>query len=182
MTDAELQGLTLQALNMAKKDIERKQFNFLLAIYHTGEGLHRMRRIEAHLSALAGEGWLNNGAAKDRVFGIIRMLVDAKPPNAFIFVTSSNMFLPTAKMRAMPLEEQKKLVDGGHDAHHEAVKQGLYTLTDCLSAVSQSPERVCLYTQPVASDGSFRDQPEVHFIDQDCFGGRLKMFGEETIL
>jgi hypothetical protein len=43
MTDAELKGLALQALNMAKRDLERNnRLGCFLASHHAGEGIHRM--------------------------------------------------------------------------------------------------------------------------------------------
>ena len=51
MTDPELQGIAAQAHNMAKRDLQLGQFNFLVAAYCAGERLHRMRQVEALIVA-----------------------------------------------------------------------------------------------------------------------------------
>jgi hypothetical protein len=44
VTDAELEGIAAQALNLARLDLQRGKFNFLVATYNAGR-LYRMRRI-----------------------------------------------------------------------------------------------------------------------------------------
>lgn len=60
MTDKQLQGLAMQALNLAKQDRQYKRWRgFLLATYHEGGQLYRMRRVERTINKLAGDDWLN---------------------------------------------------------------------------------------------------------------------------
>lgn len=175
MTDQQLRGLAAQAFNLAKKDLERKGFNFLLAAYHEGETLHRMRDLEAVLIQRLGREWLNSGRSKDIGFGIIRLGVFLAPPDAVMFGSVINKFEPTERLLALGPEKQRELADGGHDAHHEAVRDGLLTVCDALHITAQSEERVCLYMQNLAGGA----RPDVHFCQQQEFGGRMKMYGND---
>jgi hypothetical protein len=176
MTDAELQGITAQALNMAKRDIQRGKFNFLLAAYHAGEGLHRMTKIEATVVERLGEEWLNRGGTKDFGFLLIQFAVAMKPPDAVVWVTAANMFKPTPALAELSIEEQKRLLDSTHDRHHQAVKEGLLTLADVLTAVGQTAESVCHYVLEKNAD-----QPTVQFFPQADFAGRMKMYGHDPL-
>jgi hypothetical protein len=71
------------------------------------------------------------------------------PPDAFVIVTAANSFRPTEKMQKLPFEKQKALSYGSPKTRHQAVRDGYFTLVDCLSAVAQTPERVCHYVQAV---------------------------------
>ncbi len=82
MTDQEMLGLAAQALNMAKRDLEAGNFNFLLAGYFEGEALHRMKKVEELILKHLGENWLNSGQTKDVGFGVMRTAVDLMPPHA----------------------------------------------------------------------------------------------------
>jgi len=180
LTDSEIEGISAQALNMAKRDIQQVRFNFLMASYHAGDvpPLHRMTKVEAEIVSHLGEDWLNSGRAKDIGFYILRMAVDAMPPDAVVFCTAGNAFKPTSKLEAMPEAAVRELLDQGHDGQHQAVKEGLLILTDVLMAVTQTPERVCNYVQEF--DGRHRPlgPPRATFLPQKCFYGRLKMFGK----
>ena len=93
MTDPELEGIAAQAFNMARLDIERaKGFSLFFASYHEGEGLHRMDSVAEVIKEKLGEDWLNNGAKKDRAFGILRLAVDAMPPDAVDIGSVVNWF------------------------------------------------------------------------------------------
>jgi len=181
MTDEQLQGFAAQALNMAKKDIERHRFHFLIATYHEAdqEGLHRMTRIEKLIIEKLGEAWLNSGRTKDAGFELLRVAVDLMPPDAVIFVTSCNAFTPTAKFAALSREQQEELMNSGHDRHHEAVKEGLLVIQDGLLALAQTTERICVYQQAV-ENGAFSGSPQTKVFPQEGFSGRMKMFGKES--
>jgi hypothetical protein len=178
MTDAQLEGIAAQALNMAKRDMERRSFNFLLASCHDGAGLYRMSKVEALIIERLGEDWLNHGETKDAGFRVLRKAVDLMPPEAVVFVTATNAFKPTAKLQALTKAEQTKLLNGGHSRHHQAVKEGLLEIADSLTATVQTPERVCWYVQTV-DHGWLVGKPEVRFASQAEFDGRLKMFGSK---
>jgi hypothetical protein len=179
VTDPQLEGLAAQCLNLAKRDMDRGRFNFLLATWHGNEGLHRMRKIEATIVQMLGEDWLNNGAKKDAAMGVIRMAAKLAPPDAIVFVTAANMFRPTAKFHALPIEEQQRRIELGHDEHHRMAREGLYRLIDCLIAMAQTPERVCHRIQPVPERGHMPDAPETHFFDANDFSGRMKFYGDD---
>lgn len=178
MTDAELQGFANQALNMARRDLRdpKVEFNFLLGLwFDNGEGFYRAKRIEALVIEKLGKEWLSSGAAKDFGFDLIRLSVKTMPPEAIVFVTATNQFIPTKKLLARPEEEQRALANSSHDRHHEGVKQGLYEILDGLTAVAQTPERVCMCSVIV---GRTDIPPDIRLIEQDDFGGRLKMYGD----
>jgi hypothetical protein len=179
LTDAQLQGIGAQCLNIAKRDLNRGGFNFLLAAYHESDvpPLHRMNDIEALTIERLGEDWLNNGSTKDLGFRVLRMAVDMLPPDAVVIVTICNYFSPTAKLLARPLEEQQELANQSHDRHHEAVRKGLMEVCDMLLATVQTPERVCFYQQKLNRRGEFIDKPETRCLPQEEFNGRVKMFG-----
>jgi len=144
MTDKQLQGLAMQALNLTKADRQYNRWHgFLLASYHNGGQLYRMRKVERTIIDLAGEDWLNHGALKDRAFGILRLATKVLKPDAVIFVTAINKFISTPKLHALPQEEIDRILDAGHDCHHKAAAEGLLELQDAFMANAQTAERVC---------------------------------------
>jgi len=181
MTDAELQGIAAQSLNMAKRDLGRGGFNFLLAAYNLCDQppLHRMDKIEALVIERLGENWLNNGRTKDIGFAVLRQCIDTLPPDAVVVVTMCNGFSLTAKAQELSRAELMKLVnDSNHDRHHEAVKEGLMEVCDVLLATVQTRERVCMYQQRLDRRGEFLGKPDTKCFPQEGFEGRLKMFGK----
>ena len=174
LSDKELEGLGAQALNMAKRDMERGRFNFLLASYHAGEGLHRMTKVEALINKKLGMGWLNDGRSKDIGFGLIRAMAETLPPEAIVFACVINNFATTEKFNELTREKQTELAHGGHDKHHQAVRDGYMKVCDALMASVQTPTRICLYRQNI-----HEDKPTSTFFDQEGFDGRLKFFGEK---
>jgi len=180
MTDAELQGIAMQALNLAKKDCECKsKFKGLIACWYEGEPLRRMTTVETAIVEKLGPDWLDHGYKKDHAFQILRAACDALKPDAMVFVTATNMFEPTAKLIQLGEKAVKKLVQETHDAHHQAVRDGLLSIQDALIATAQTPQRVCLYRQPYRNS-EFIGRPEVALFAQVEFGGRLKMYGESN--
>jgi hypothetical protein len=183
ITDSQLQGISLQALNMAKRDWAHGPFNVLLASYHEGEGLHRMRRIERLLIKSLGEDWLNNDRTKDQGFGVLKTATATLPPDAVVIVTASNCFEPTPGLLALSFEEQQTIMGDGHDDQHSAVKEGWLTVSDALTAFAQNPERVCISTQKlllVSKTVRPIGQPIVQFFDQSDFKGRLKLYSTKS--
>jgi hypothetical protein len=176
LTDAELTGLAAQALNMAKRDLEQGDFNFLVASYHEGETLHRMADLETLVVERLGEDWLNHGATKDLGFLVFRTAVQLMPPDAFVFVTAGSAFKPTERFFQLPEAQQRELLDAGHDRHHQAVKDGILAINDALVAVAQTPERVCHYQQDLVGRGVF-SKAQSFCAPQAEFDGRMKLFG-----
>ena len=180
VTDDVLRGLCAQAFNLAKLDLERGRFNFLLASYHHGERLHRMTKVEKLIIEKCGQDWLNNGAAKDVAFGLLRIATTAIPPDALVFASVTNMFRPTEKFHALDQEAKDRLMHTGPDAHHRGVREGLFTRVDALVTLAQTPLRVCQYFQECSPRGVAVGPPDVHIGDQSQFDGRLKFFGKPS--
>lgn len=180
ITDSELKGLAMQGLNMAKRDLEQGQLCCVLASYHEGETIHRMRRIEEILVEMLGQDWLNKGHCKEAGFNILRMANREHPCDAIIFVSAINQFRQTEAFKRLSPEQQKFILDAGHDRHHQAVKEGLFEIQDCISALAQTASRVCVYLQVVDNRHNFEGPPQVELFDQRVLQGRLKLFGEES--
>lgn len=181
ITDPELKGLGAQALNLVKRDLEQGTFNFLLAAYHIGERLYRLKKVEALIIERLGEDWLNSGSKKDIGFHILRMAVQVAPPDAAVFATVANAFTPTERFLALPVSQRHELLDAGYDRHHRAVAEGFLTVGDALCAIVQTPERVCQYTQDLQG-GQPKGKPRSLILPQANFSGRLKMFGTEDAI
>jgi hypothetical protein len=178
MTDAELQGITLQALNMAKREMEQKgEFSGLLANYFVGEAVHRMTVVESWIQENLGKDWLSHGAKKEAAFEALRLATTLRPPDAVLFVSAVNLFRSTDALHALPLPEQQALLNAGHERHHRAVEEGLLEIQDALFALAQTPQRICHYTQLLES-GHFAGPPDVQFGNPAEFGGRLKLYGD----
>ena len=174
LSDKELEGLGAQAFNMAKRDMEQGKFNFLLASCHAGEGLHRMARVEALINQRLGKGWMNDERAKDIGFGLIREAVNILPPEAMVFASVINNFTVTERFDKLAKEKQLEIANGGHDKHHQAVRDGYMKVCDALMAAVQTPERICLYRQNI-----HEDKATSVFFGLGEFDGRLRFFGEK---
>jgi hypothetical protein len=165
---------------MAKLDIERGKFDFLFGVVFDGQ-LKRMTKVEATIAMRCGEEWLNSGAAKDAAFGLLRTMTDLTKPEGIVFATATNAFRPTQLFleRYPDPDVQKAMLDRGHDHHHEMVAEGLLKLDDSITVVAQTAESVCIGVQVVV-DGKFDGQANFGVGPQADFGGRLKMYGEES--
>lgn len=187
MTDQELLGIARQSLNMARtdRDLNGWPTGIVLAVYNVTDRppLHRMRLIEDLMLAKLGKGWLDNGAAKDAGFGMLRLAMAAAfrhAPEAIAIATATNMFKPTAKYAALPRKEKIRIAKTarGHFQHHRMAAEGLFEIVDSITAVVQTGQRVCNCSQPVER-GTFVGGPTVHYFAQSEFEGRLKMYGVE---
>jgi hypothetical protein len=92
-----------------------------------------------------------------------------------VIVTPTDMFKSTAKAMAPP-GLVKRMQTDTPEQRRERVAEGLLELVDSSTAVAQTPERVCTVAQPVRL-GVYVGQPQVMFVNQAQFDGRLKMFG-----
>jgi hypothetical protein len=133
--------------------------------------------VEQCINEGAGEGWLNSGDAKDRVFAMLRSVTRAAPPPALVFVTASNIFEGTAKFYALPETEKAAMANQGADAHHEFAKQGFFTIVDSLTCMAQTAEWVCLCHQKHVGGLRFEGKPVIWTVPQERFNGRMKMYG-----
>jgi hypothetical protein len=188
MTENKLTGLAHQTLNMAKTDMELRGFTILIACYHSGEGLHRMRKLEMELGERLGEGWLDSDERKDAGFDWLRIALNvAGPPDAIITVTRTNMFKSTEKLAALSDDETRKVEARSQRSAERLrmVDEGLFTLINSLTAVAQTPENVCICSQEVRR-GAFVGQPTTIQCSQAEYGGRGQMYSlskeEEEIL
>ena len=187
LTDKQLEGLGAQAFNLAKRDLEQREFNFLLATYHDGQGLHRMTMVEALITEKLGQQWLNNGRAKEIGFGIIRGAVDLVAgrkdltPDAIVFASIVNNFKPTPKMDCLTSDRRRAIVTGGHDKHHQAVRDGYMSVCDALCAIVQTPTRVCMYRQDFDERNNAIGKPNSFCSPQADFGGKMKFFGKDEL-
>ena len=182
MTDDQLKGIAAQALNLIKLEIERQgEFGLFLASWNASDQppLHRMTQIERLLEDKLGRGWLNKPSAKETAFGILRMATEAFPPDALVLVTATNEFRSTAAFKALPEQEQRRIIEAGHDEHHRAAAKGLLTLSDAVTAVVQTPDRVCVCTQILDGRKQPDGPPQIQCGPQSQFGGRLKMYGDQ---
>jgi hypothetical protein len=186
MTDAVLQGIALQTLNIAKQELEQKEtFTLLIAAYQADfqPPLHRMKKVEQTIVERLGQDWLNYEETKDVGFGVLRSMIDittqfTQTPQAVVMVTACNVFKPTKKLLALPVKEQEKLVRKKYDDHYKrAIKEGWFIMSDGLTAVAQDPARVCIYTQLIDANHQYNGAPEQLFFDQSDFHGRMKMYG-----
>jgi hypothetical protein len=180
VTDEELKGAALQMLNMARTEFENEGLlGLVMASYFAGEGLRRMRQIEQLVERRFGVNWLNDERAKDIVFAVLRQLFTVAPPrgiappDGIAFAMCVNMFVPTEAFALLPAAERDYWLES-HARQHEAVERGLFQLNDALTALVQTPERVCVCTQVVNSC----DRPELNVIPQAAFEGRLRLFGK----
>jgi len=178
MTDERLHGIAAQMANIAKTEMRNKgKFTAILAVCNEGQPLFRMKKLERTICELAGEQWLNDGAAKGAAFSIMREALTIKPQDGIGICTLVDDFQQTAAFDRLPPEEQHRAATEGNIWEH--VKAGLFEPHDALLSTIQTPERVCLFKQRL--QGSLLiGQPDVHFLDQADFGGRMKMFGLDT--
>lgn len=178
MTDQELLGVARQTLNMARTDWELQGWpsSMVIASYHACDEppLHRMRKIERLLQEKLGEGWLNDDAKKCHGFYVLRLATAAMPPDAVVIVTPTNMWRPTAKFKLVGNAAKKATAT--RERRDQLVAEGRLELIDSVTAVAQTPERVCTCMQPVER-GVYVGAPTATFFAQAEFDGRMKMFG-----
>ena len=102
--------------------------------------------------------------------------MSAMPCDAFVMVTAANEFRTTPAFNLLSKEEGLAILNAGHDRHHQAVKEGLLAMYHTLTAVAQTPQRVCLYIQRMNEYHGYQGPPKVEFYDQQEFDGWVKMF------
>jgi len=103
MTDQELEGFAAQAFNLARTEWKRKgEFNWLLASFHHGSGLHRMTKVEALVIQMAGEDWLNDPERQAQVGYVLRVATCLMPPDAIAVVSVADAWQLTDAFNALP--------------------------------------------------------------------------------
>jgi hypothetical protein len=183
LTDQLLKGLAAQVANMAKTELRyRHELNGILASYHEGEGLHRMRKIELMVQGVAGKDWLNHDHAKDMLFAVLRVAnlrhaAGVTMPDALVIATAGDAYLTNDAYAALSDAERaalEDLLDRGETHRRDHPKY--FDTWECLSVVSQSADRVCIYHQKFER-GLLIGEPKIDFFDQSQFSGRLKLYG-----
>jgi hypothetical protein len=185
LTDAVLEGIAAQALNMVKRDMEQGEFHFLLGCYHedpvnpANGGFHRMTRCEEMIITMLGANWLDDEERKDAGFDVLRFATKMLPPDAVVIVTACDRFGPGERYNTLTEAQKKVLALGPHDQHHKAVRDGYLAISEAILAVVQTEERVCLCGQDLVN-GKPEGPPHASFVPQKEFSGRLKMYGRKS--
>lgn len=174
ITDKQLQGMCAQVANMAKTELRTgRGLHGIIASYIEGEGLHRMRKVEALAIERLGEDWTNSPAAKEMVFSGLALCAKATKPDAFVLCTGGDNYRQNASFDALPREEQERLMDAYHPKHMPEY----FRAHDVLMVTAQTPERVCIYVQDMRIPGYLLiGEPEIRFWPQSANVGRLKLF------
>jgi hypothetical protein len=174
MTDEKLKFLAKQCAAMAKTELRTKgEINCILVSYHQDCGLHRMRKVEKLIVELAGEGWLNSPARKERAFGILcaANALSPVPPEAMVIVTVADQWVGNEAFAALPPEEQQRI-------YEENPRNRLYFAPrDVVIATAQTPERLCMYWQRLQGT-LLIGEPHADFFNQAEFSGNLKVYGD----
>jgi hypothetical protein len=173
MTDQELEGLARQALNILHTEIRNAgRCSFFLGYHIPGAGLRRMPKVEALIVARLGEDWLNHGGKKELAFGLLRVCATMARPEAVVLVTPMNHYRATDAFLKLPPDRQK-FYSASANRNREAVARGYMTVDDSLTALAQTPERVC-----ISSLITGQEQPLTNFWRQDEYDGRTKFYVE----
>jgi hypothetical protein len=180
MTDELLKGMCAQVANMAKTELRyRHELNGILACYHEGEGLHRMRDMERLLVELAGKAWANSGRAKDAIVATLCLgtkSVRVAQPDAIVICTAGDKYYPTPAFDALPPDEKDRIFEATHPRNMPQY----FEPRDVLMVLAQSSERVCIYAQRIQMPGELLlGEPEIIVTPQAAFNGRLKIYGVE---
>jgi hypothetical protein len=123
---------------------------------------------------------MNDGSAKDRIFGVMRELVKKVGLTAVIFVTEAWMGLQTPEGAAVPPEEFDRITrERGFET---ALSLGFVTRCEVIFVSVQTPEGVLLVRQPFERDDRARrvtfKKREDSSMGVDDFQGRQKMYGD----
>ena len=94
-----------------------------------------------------GKGWLGDDAKKDYGFHVLRLATLAMPPDAVVIVTPTNALKPTAKFKFRG-ETAKRATDTP-EKRRQLVAEDRMELVDSVTAVAQTPQRVCSCVQRV---------------------------------
>jgi len=180
MTDQELEGFAAQAFNLARTEWKRKgEFNWLLASFHHGSGLHRMTKVEALVIQMAGEDWLNDPERQAQVGYVLRVATCLMPPDAIAVVSVADAWQLTDAFNALPKKDQNKILNGPREARNSAIALGLLTVEEVLVCMAQTPSRACRYQRRL--DELNDAKPTVDFGEMAQLHGRFKFFEEVEI-
>jgi hypothetical protein len=122
---------------------------------------------------------LNDGDTKDVLFASMRTIVDRHKITAAVFVTDGWFGRSTAKLNALPREEQRRVIKGRN--FNEVIEQGWFERCEALVITGQTAEAVWIVHQFYDRDSkrkrvTFTERTE-DLGPQARFDGRFKMFG-----
>jgi hypothetical protein len=125
------------------------------------------------------EGLINDGKAKDAIFGLARALVQKTDTDAVIFATDTWHGEATAEgMKYVDTEEWKRLHDFGFE---KLVQRGWIKRSEAFTVTAQNSTEVLLIRQKYQRLGSGLVQlldAKRDWFAQDKVRGRQKMFGD----
>ena len=171
---AHLRDIADTGLVIAKKDLERIGTVTPFFVLYAGGESHQINIPERFTQLM------NDGHAKDMIFGFLRQAVQKTEATAVVIVTDGWFGKPTAKAMAMGEKEASEAMEG--QSLDNAEEAGLVERLEALLITVQTPER-CL-TLAQAYERDHRRQKikylEVHILECDInhFAGRQKMFGD----
>ena len=165
VSDELLRGLAVQAFNMAKRDVERDCFNFLVASYTRAKASTAWQWWNAKSSKGSAKTGSTTAARRQSASRSLVSASTSHRPNAVIIGTAINRFKATAKLRARPVTDRRRCSTRNHDRHHEAVAEGLLEVCNALFVSVQTPEKMLLYTQDFNRGGA-RGAPDVQLSAQ----------------
>jgi hypothetical protein len=173
MTDEKLKDLARQVATMAKVELSvRHELHGVLAEYWKGIGLRRMKTLEKKAIENYGKDWLDSGRAKQFIFGLLCATAGVMPPDAVVISTGINDYEVTPAFLALREDERSRIFEGRIARNYPQY----FVPHRALMVTAQTPERVCLYRQRL-QNGLLIGEPEIEFIPQSEFKGRLKVFG-----
>jgi len=173
MTRAEIEHEANGLIAVAKASVELQGDFRTTMLLHTKGVWHRLPFPEEC------EVLMNNGKAKDMLFGAVRALVQEKGADGVIFGTDtwhSETTPEGAKHYDTP--EWRRLHDTGFV---KLVQRGWVTRNEAFVVTAQTPQDALIITQKYQRLGSGMIQLLDHkraWFDQKDFGGRQKMFGD----
>jgi hypothetical protein len=175
MTDEKLKDLACQVATMATVELSvRHELNGVMAEYWQGIGLRRMKALEKTAIEMYGKDWLNSGRAKQFIFGLLCATVGVMPPDAVVISTGINDYEVTPAFLALREDERRRIFEERIARNYPQY----FVPRRALMVTAQTPERVCLYRQRL-QNGLLIGEPEIDFVPQSEFKGRLKVFGAD---
>jgi len=171
---AELRRQAVLTLTRARESMEQIGAFDLSFGYITRDGLFRFLKLPEQVR----EG-MNSGEAKDKIFALMRMYVEAVGALGSLFAGEMFLGKTTPAARGLSREELNRLCV--EPRFEEGVRRGLIKRTEAIHVVIQTPEFMIHFIQEFERDYKLRvvtfGPVDEHEMPQDQFQGREKMFG-----
>jgi hypothetical protein len=170
---AGLRDLAVHALLIGKRDLVETRRVSPFFVFRSAEG--PPMRFD-----IPNPQIMNDGRAKDVLFGAIREVVQEQNIQAVVFVTDGWFGKSTEKALSIPREEFEAATR--HRGFQPAVDQGLVTRSEALIVTVQTPLRTMMLNQLYERDEhagtiTFREVTVME-TGVDDFTGRQKMYGD----